>query len=313
MSNRGCNVDTESDFVFGLLCIDKPIGLTSRDVVNRVVWRLRESSPKPAKIPKVGHAGTLDPLATGVLMIGIGAGVRLVPYLHQQSKEYLATFRLGQSSPSGDLETPLVIQDDPYRPTLDQIRTATEELVGNITQVPPAHSAIKIGGKKAYKSAHQGKPVEVPSRVVRIDSIDILKYDYPDITATIRCGTGTYIRTLGIDLASKCKTTAVMTSLVRTAIGRFTLSSAVAIERLSDTPIEGLVSPLAGGVSHLQAVSMTPAQIDLLANGIKIEADLAGQVVGDEASVIDANGNLRAIVRRRDGKWHPYRVFHCLR
>jgi len=306
-------VDSDSDSVFGLLCIDKPLGLTSRDVVNRVVWRLRESSPKPAKIPKVGHAGTLDPLATGVLMIGIGAGVRLVPYLHQQPKEYLATFRLGQSSQSGDLETPLVAQQEPYQPTHKEIESATKDLIGDITQVPPAHSAIKIGGKKAYKFAHQGKTVEVPSRVVRINSINILKYDYPDITATIRCGTGTYIRTLGIDLAAKCKTTAVMTALVRTAIGPFTLQSAVSVERLKDTPIEDLVSPLSGGVSHLPTVPMTPSQIDLLANGIKIDVDQAGGVIGDEASVIDARGNLRAVVRRRDGKWNPYRVFHCLR
>lgn len=313
MSNRGYSVDTEPDAVFGLLCIDKPIGLTSRDVVNRVIWRLRESSPKPAKIPKVGHAGTLDPLATGVLIIGIGAGVRLVPYLHQQTKAYLATFRLGQSSPSGDLETPLVTQPDPYQPTLDEIRAAAAELVGEVTQVPPAHSAIKIGGKKAYKFAHQGKSVEVPPRVVRIDSIDILKYDYPDITATIRCGTGTYIRTVGIDLAAKCKTAAVMTSLVRTAIGAFTLPSAVSIEQLRDTPIDDLVAPLAHGVSHLPMVSMTPTQIDLVANGIKIDVAQAGEAVGDEASVIDTHGNLRAIVRRRDGKWNPYRVFHGIR
>lgn len=305
-------MDIETDSVFGLLCIDKPLGLTSRDVVNRVVWRLRDLSPKPAKIPKVGHAGTLDPLATGVLLVGIGAGVRLVPYIHQQPKEYHATFRLGQSSQSGDMESPIVAEENPYQPARDEIDAAAEALVGNITQIPPAHSAIKIGGKKAYKFAHQGKSVEVPSRVVRIDEFNILDYAYPNITATIRCGTGTYIRTLGIDLAAKCKTTAVMTSLVRTAIGDFSLASAVSIDRIADSAIEDLVLPLAYGVANLPKIDLPQQQIDLLAHGIKIAIDPDNEAAGDEAAVIDRQGNLRAIVQRRDGKWNPYRVFHCL-
>ena len=306
-------MDTETDRVFGLLCINKPLGLTSRDVVNRVVWRLRESSPKPAKIPKVGHAGTLDPLATGVLLVGVGAGVRLVPYLHQQPKEYLATFRFGQSSQSGDLESPIVVEENPHQPTREEIDAAAKALIGDITQIPPAHSAIKIGGKKAYKFAHQGKSVEVPSRVVRIDEISILDYSYPDVTATIRCGTGTYIRTLGIDLAAKCHTTAVMTSLVRTAIGKFSLATAISIDRIADTAIDDLVLPLAHGVAHLPKVDLPQTQIDLLTHGIKIAIDPECETSGDEVAVIDRQGNLRAIVQRRDGKWNPYRVFHCLR
>lgn len=307
-------MDTETDSVFGLLCINKPLGLTSRDVVNRVVWRLRESSPKPAKIPKVGHAGTLDPLATGVLLIGVGAGVRLVPYLHQQPKEYLATFRLGQSSQSGDLESPTIAEKNPYQPSRAEVDAAAMELIGDITQIPPAHSAIKVGGKKAYKFAHQGKSVEVPSRVVRIDQITILNYAYPDVTATIRCGTGTYIRTLGIDLAAKCHTTAVMTSLVRTAIGDYSVESSIAIERLGDSSLEELILPLTGAVSHLPTLRLPDNEIDLISNGIKIAVGQSDEASGDEASgdeaaVIDSQGNLRAIVHRRDHKWNPYRVF----
>lgn len=302
-------MDIETDSIFGLLCINKPLGMTSRDVVNRVVWRLRESSPKPAKIPKVGHAGTLDPLATGVLLMGVGAGVRLVPYLHQQPKEYLATFRLGQSSQSGDLESPTIAVENPYQPTRDEIDAAAKELVGDIVQIPPAHSAIKVGGKKAYKFAHQGKAVEVPSRVVRIDQIMILSYSYPDVTATIRCGTGTYIRTLGIDLAAKCHTTAVMTSLVRTAIGDYSLESAIALERLGDSSIEELILPLTGAVSQLPTLRLPDNEIDLISNGIKIAVGLGDEASGDEAAVIDSRGHLRAIVHRRDHKWNPYRVF----
>lgn len=306
-------MDIETDSVFGLLCIDKPLGLTSRDVVNRVVWRLRESSPKPAKIPKVGHAGTLDPLATGVLLVGVGAGVRLVPYLHQQHKEYLATFRLGQSSESGDLESPTIAEENPYQPSRDEIDAAAKELIGDIVQIPPAHSAIKVGGKKAYKFAHQGQAVEVPSRVVRIDEINILKYVYPDITATIRCGSGTYIRTLGIDLAAKCRTTAVMTSLVRTAIGNFSLASAISIKSLAEAAIKDLILPLAGGVAQLPSINLPQPQIDLLCHGIKITVEQDSETLGDEVAVIDSQGNLRVIVHHRDGQWNPYRVFPCPR
>lgn len=306
-------MDTENNSVFGLLCVNKPVGLTSRDVVNRVVWRLRELSPKPAKLPKVGHAGTLDPLATGVLLVGVGAGVRLVPYIHQQPKEYLATFRLGQSSESGDLESPIVAEENPHQPSRDEIDTAAKELVGDITQIPPAHSAIKVGGKKAYKFAHQGKAVEVPSRVVRIDEVSVLDYNYPDITAKIRCGTGTYIRTLGIDLAAKCKTTAVMTSLVRTSIGEFSLSSAISIEQIATGNLEDLVLPLALGVAHLPTLRLPQPQIDLLTHGIKLAIEHESDKPGDEVAVIDCRGDLRAIVHRRDGKWNPYRVFPCPR
>jgi len=302
-------VDIEPEPIFGLLNIDKPLGMTSRDVVNRVVWRLRERFPKPAKLPKVGHAGTLDPLATGVLLVGVGAGVRLVPYLHQQPKTYQATFRLGQSSESGDLESPTIEEIDPYRPSADELRAAAAELVGDITQIPPAHSAVKIGGKKAYKFAHKGQAVEVPSRVVRIDEVTIDHYEYPDVDATIRCGTGTYIRTLGIDLAGKCQTTAVMTSLVRLAIGNYTLRMATPMERLGDTPIEQWLLPLTGAVAHLPKVLVADADIDLMSHGIKIAVDSAGDVCGNEVAVIDSVGNLRIIAHRRDDFWNPYRVF----
>jgi len=302
-------VDIEPEPLFGLLNIDKPLGMTSRDVVNRVVWRLRDRFPKPAKLPKVGHAGTLDPLATGVLLVGVGAGVRLVPYLHQQTKAYQATFRLGQSSESGDLESPTIDESDPYRPSADELRAAAAELVGDITQIPPAHSAIKIGGKKAYKFAHKGQAVEVPSRVVRIDEVTIDRYEYPNVQATIRCGTGTYIRTLGIDLAAKCQTTAVMTSLVRQAIGDYTLRSAVSLERLSDTPIEPLMLPLAGAVAHLPQVLVADSDIDRMSHGIKIAVGQADDGCGDEVAIVDSGGNLRIIAHRRDDLWNPYRVF----
>ncbi len=296
----------------GLLNIDKPLAVTSRDVVNRVVGVLRERYPRPIKLPKAGHAGTLDPMATGVLIVGVGAGVRLVPYLHQQSKVYEATFRFGQSSVSGDLETPLVDHPNPPRPERKTVEAAAAALIGQITQVPPAHSAVKINGRKAYEFAHRGIEVEVPSRVVKIDQIVIRRYEYPELDLTIRCGTGTYIRTLGIDLATLCHTSAVMTKLVRTSIGDFSISDALPLNQLSAASLDEHLQPLAKGVNHLPQLALADEQILLLTNGIKLSVDAVAtgeQPIGAEAAVLDRDGVLRAIVQRRNEQWCPYRVF----
>lgn len=286
--------------------------MTSRDVVNRVLGVLRDRSAKPTKLPKAGHAGTLDPMASGVLVVGIGAGVRLVPYLHQQSKVYEATFRLGQSSASGDLETPLTDHPDPPQPEFSALQAAAQRLTGQITQIPPAHSAIKVAGRKAYRYAHQGIQIEVPSRVVRVDAIQIRRYEYPEIELMIRCGTGTYIRTLGIDLAGLCETTAVMTKLVRTSIGDFTLGDAVTLDQLSGENVERYLQPIARATGHLPQLQLSDQQIELLANGIKLSADnIAASPPTDinEAAVLDSQGALRVIVHRRTHQWCPYRVF----
>lgn len=299
---------TEPAALGGLLNINKPPAMTSRDVVNCVVRVLRERFPKPIKLPKAGHAGTLDPMATGVLIVGVGAGVRLVPYLHQQSKVYEATFRFGQSSVSGDLETPLVDHPDPPRLERQAIEAAAAKLIGQITQIPPAHSAVKINGRRAYQFAHRGIEVEVPSRVVQIDEIVLRRYEYPEIELSIRCGTGTYIRTLGIDLAKLCGTTAVMTQLVRTAIGDFSLADAIELDQLAAESLEDQLQPLAKGVSHLTQLQLAEAQIQPLVNGIKLHVEAVEPQIADEAAVLDGAGKLRAIVQRRGNQWCPYRV-----
>ncbi len=316
----------------GLLNIAKPVGMTSRDVVNQIVRLLRPRFPKPARLPKVGHAGTLDPLASGVLVIGVGAGVRLVPYLHRLDKVYRATFRLGQSSVSGDLEMPLEQEPDPIQPTRQQIDAAVIGLTGMITQIPPAHSAIKIGGRKAYRFAHKGQSVEVPPRVVRVDEIQVVRYEYPDVELIIRCGTGTYIRTLGMDLAKACGTTAVMTALSRTRIGGFHLADAVAPEQLQaeTLPLEAFLQPLSIAVPDLVQVSLDDESLERLCHGLRIETE--GQTAGEaepeietqpetegasetsapdavEVAVLDLRGRLRAIAHRHDGRLHPKRVF----
>ena len=184
---------------FGFLCCDKPTGMTSRDAVNIVAGCLRKANGG-VKV-KVGHTGTLDPLAEGVLVMAVGRAVRLVPYVQQQAKFYRATFTLGQSTVSGDMEGEVTYRDDLPMPGEQDLRMAAESLTGTITQIPPAHSAIKIGGKRAYDLVRAGESVDVPSRQVQIHHLRIDGYQPPELDLDIGCGSGTYIRTLGMDLA----------------------------------------------------------------------------------------------------------------
>lgn len=299
----------------GLLVIDKPAGITSRDCVNQVERVLRRLFPKPAKLPKVGHAGTLDPLATGVLVVGVGAGVRLVPYIQDLAKTYEAVFRFGCSTVTGDLEGELIVEADADVPSLESIEHAAQCLTGNISQTPPATSAVRIQGKKAYKYAHQGQAVTVPSRVVRIDGIETQHYQYPNVGMRVQCGSGTYIRTLGMDLAKLCGTTAVMTSLRRTAIGHFALRQSSLLDEITEDSLAQRMLPLADGVVHLPSLHASESDISTLCHGVKIpigehDDDVAETLEKKHFSVIDTRGLLRAIVRVDNGFWKPYRVFH---
>ena len=312
MCNRGCSVAIENNAPPGLLNLNKPAGMTSRDVVNQVVRALRRQLPKPLKLPKAGHAGTLDPMASGVLVVGVGAAVRLVPYLHQLVKRYRATFRLGQSSVSGDLETPLVAQPNPPQPSRAELLAAASRLVGHIQQTPPAHSAVKVDGRKAYKFAHRGQAVEVPQRTVWVESLTIDRYASPEVDLRISCGSGTYIRTLGIDLAAACGCRAVMTHLVRTHIGHFSLDDAIAPQRLMDDGPQRWLHPLADGVRHLPAVTLDDEPLRRLANGVALPmpADRSISGSGDDGwAVFDRAGNLWAIARPHRHQLRPYRVF----
>ncbi|NND97997.1 MAG: tRNA pseudouridine(55) synthase TruB [Pirellulaceae bacterium] len=290
--------------LFGFLNCDKPPGITSRDVVNVVQRRLR-----PAKI-KVGHCGTLDPLAEGVLVIGVGAAVRLVPYVQQQPKQYRGKFRLGASSETGDLEKGFTEHPDLPTPSLDQLQSARQSLIGLIQQVPPAYSAIWVDGQRAYERVRRGEDVEMPSRQVMIHDLQIVSMNYPEFELDIVCGSGTYIRTLGIDLARAVGSTAVMTHLKRTGVGDFSIESAVTIDQLRDAPLEPLLFPPIRAVSHLPRLVVDEDGSQRLANGLCVEGTPSGDV-NEQSDVAAVNevGELRAILRRKSRGWCPYRVF----
>lgn len=228
--------------------IDKPVGWTSFDVVAKVRGRIRAQytarGEKPTKRQlRVGHAGTLDPFATGLLIILIGDECKKAGEFLKLDKVYEATIRLGENSTTGDPEgtiTKHLSVTDPtcnrdekcecvHVPLLNDVERVLGEFVGQITQIPPAHSAIKIDGVRAYKLARAGKDVVMPERQVTIHSIELLDYSYPDVRIRAHVGSGTYIRTLAQDIGERLGTGAYCSQLRRTRVGQWSIEAAEAI------------------------------------------------------------------------------------
>ena len=221
----------------GILNIHKPPHITSRRVVD-VVQRL----VRPAK---AGHGGTLDPMASGVVVVCVGAATRLIPYVQQGRKEYRAKFQFGCRSNTDDITGELETVEDPPQPTAADVARALQNYVGEIDQVPPQFSAVHIDGRRAYKLARAGKSIDIPSRPVHVYRIDFLEYSFPHFDVEIECGSGTYIRSLGRDVGNDLGCGAVMTQLVRTRVGDYRLESAVELEALSPQTLpDALLSPL---------------------------------------------------------------------
>ncbi len=206
----------------GLLIVNKPAGITSA----KALYRVRRLTGQR----KSGHAGTLDPAATGVLIICLGKATKLVERLMDLPKAYRAGARLDVTSASFDSDEPLVEVPVDRVPTELEVRDAFAAFVGTIEQVPPALSAIKVGGLPSYKHARQGAPVELKSRPVRIDRIDVLEYRWPAVTFEMECGRGTYVRSLIRDVGARLRTGGCLASLERRSVGPFHVHDALRLE-----------------------------------------------------------------------------------
>ena len=273
--------------MFGLLNVNKPASWTSRDVVDRLGYRVRRV--------KVGHSGTLDPLATGVLVICLGQATRLVPYLHRLPKTYVATFQLGRRSDSDDIETEVEILPDAPQVTTDQLREVLPRFVGKITQLPPTYSAVKIKGKPAYRKARKGKPVEVPERDVEVHRIELLEHEGDTFKLEIECGTGTYVRSIGRDIAAACGTAAVMTSLCRTRVGNFTVETAFNPENADRRMVQEHLIPATQAVPDGPHVILTPEEVSRIEFGNEIALKETGEPLSGEVFLCDPGGELVAI------------------
>ena len=206
--------------------INKPYRWTSFDVVRKIRNALG--------IKKVGHAGTLDPLATGLLIVCAGKMTKSIDSYQAQEKEYTGTFVLGKTTESFDLEREVIDVADPFHLTVEEINTAATKLTGDILQVPPAHSAIKIDGKRVYESARKGIEVVLESRPVTVSLFEITRCELPEIDFRIICSKGTYIRSLARDLGELLNVGAYMSALTRTRIGDFRLEDATDVEELAE-------------------------------------------------------------------------------
>jgi tRNA pseudouridine55 synthase len=279
----------------GILNVNKPAGCTSRDVVNRI-----DRLCRPAKS---GHAGTLDPLATGVLVICVGQATRLIQYVQQMRKIYRATFLLGRSSTSDDTETAITVLDDVPVPNQAAIDQAVPQFIGTIQQRPPAHSAVKVKGLRAYQLARRGAEVELAPRFVTIHNLRLMSYEYPQLQLEIECGSGTYVRAVGRDLAAALGTTAIMSELQRTAIGGFRMEDAARLDDLTTETWSAHLQPAIAAVPDLPRLLLNDSQLADIRHGRPIAASaLQTDTPFDRSpawAAVDASGQLVAILCRQ--------------
>ncbi len=278
--------------LFGVLNIDKPEGLTSRKVVNHVC----------AMVPKktrVGHCGTLDPLATGVLLVCVGPATRLIQFGQASPKHYVGTFRLGLSSDTEDITGDVQTHDLPPL-TREQVESVLPKFIGNIDQRPPAFSALRVGGKRAYDLARAGKEVNLKSRKIDIYELSVVDFDFPDFRLDIKCGSGTYVRSLGRDIADSLGTHAVMTGLVRAGIGDFRQSDAVQLEDLNSENIEEHLLTPQSLIGDMPSTVLVNDEFEKLRDGNWIRRDMAESV--QDLAAYDADGRLVVVLKRDSGR-----------
>ncbi len=288
---------------FGVIVVDKPEGPTSHKVVSIV--------RRGTGVRKVGHAGTLDPRASGVLVLCLGRATRLSEYLSSSTKSYEASIRFGESTETYDAEGETTSSAGEV-PTEVQIESALEMFRGEIQQIPPPYSAIKLQGKKAYELAREGKPVKLDPRSVTVYELTKLEYEPPELSVRVECSAGTYIRSLAHDLGQALSTGAHLSALRRLRAGPFGLEDAVRLEELEEAMRRGewqiLVRPASEALPDLPIVTLEEAELERIRNGLRIPSKDGATGM---ARALDPGGELVAIlVSAENGQeWQPRKVF----
>lgn len=288
----------------GILNINKPRGMTSHDVVARV--------RKITSQRKVGHAGTLDPMATGVLLLCLGPATRVAEYLMASDKIYWARIRLGIATDTYDAEGEIISQVETDGVTRAQVERELSGLVGSLKQVPPMYSAIKYKGTPLYRLARQGQTVTRQPRKVEIRALKLLEWAPPELEIEVHCSKGTYIRSLAHDLGQRLGCGAHLVSLTRIASGHFRIEQAVSLEDLEQAFAEGrataLLQPLDAALQAFPAVTVDQATAIRITFGQRVRLPKAPEVRMFRAYAAD--GRLLALLRyHADGLWQPYKVF----
>jgi tRNA pseudouridine55 synthase len=283
----------------GFISIDKPLGITSHDVVAMV--------RRISRIKRVGHAGTLDPGASGVLVLAVGASTRLIEYVQDEThKTYEATIQLGSATDSDDADGAVIAQVPVPVFTESSLRRILDAFVGPILQVPPKVSAIHVDGQRMYDLARKGIAPELPARPVHIYSIALRGFTPDTITLEISCGKGTYIRSLARDIGTALGTAGHLCALRRTAVGTFLIAESVTLESLRVDGIAPWLLPNARALAGWPVYQVNAAEHRLIDNGMPIHVPTHAD---GRVALIDDTHELIATAESRAGNLHPSKVF----
>lgn len=274
----------------GFMLVDKPAGMTSHDVVAAV--------RRATGVARVGHTGTLDPFATGLLVILIGRATRLAPYVSAEPKSYDATIAFGRETTTDDA-TGETRREAAAPLALDDIVAHLPELTGEIDQVPPEYSAKKVQGRRAYEAARRGTPLQLQPARVRVDGWRVHQYGNGVLNATITCGSGTYIRSLARDLGRLAGTAAHLAQLRRTRSGTFDVADAVSLDAIRGGDVR--IRPAAQLLADVAQVQLSPADAAAVAHGREVPARDAV----DRVTLLDPGGRLLAVAEREGDAWRP--------
>ena len=269
---------------FGLLNINKPAGLTSRRVVDHIAKLVRPQ--------KAGHAGTLDPLATGVLVVCVGKATRLIELVQQQAKSYEARFLLGRQSDTDDITGNVTEVAVSSEVTREQVEATLPMFCGQIRQVPPSFSAVHVDGARAYDLARQGQAIELAPREVDVYRVELTRFTYPEIALSIDCGSGTYVRSIGRDLGHALGCGAVMSALVRTRIGPYRIEDAVTLDQLTPDTLDRFLLPPVTALEHLPKYSASEEDVEQMRSGRAF-----GSALDLKAEVTESRGAAVAVLR----------------
>jgi tRNA pseudouridine55 synthase len=289
--------------ISGVLVVDKPVGLTSHDVVQII--------RKGTGIRRAGHTGTLDPRASGVLVILIGPAVRLSEYVSASDKRYQAIIRLGATTDTYDADGRVTSQA-PVNITEEQFENALKQFIGEIEQTPPPYSAVKVKGRKAYEMAREGEEVDLQPRKINVYNLELLEWAPPEAVIDVYCSSGTYVRSLAHDLGEVLGCGAHLIGLRRTKSGRFTLRDAVPLRKLRESFDQGnwyqYLIPAAEALSDWPAVELEIDQVEAIRHGHRIPA---GNETTGWARGISQQGELVALmeVDPDTNEWQPRKVF----
>jgi len=294
--------------ISGVLVVDKPVGMTSHDVVQAI--------RSGTGLRRAGHTGTLDPRASGVLVILVGPAVRLSEFVSASDKRYQAIIRLGSTTDTFDADGKFTHSDEPVNVTEEQFEKVLSTFIGEIEQTPPPYSAVKVQGRKAYEMARQGEEVELAPRKITVHHLEVLEWAPPEVVIDVHCSSGTYVRSLANDLGNALGCGAYLVGLRRTKSGRFSLRDATPLRKLQEAFHAGnwyqYLIPAAEALAEWPAVELNPDEVEDVRHGHRVKA--AADAQPGMVRGVSTQGELVALMDLVTGEsggpeWQPKKVF----